>query len=81
MTKEYDLEYIEQGLFVAFLPISKEGEAAWKQMALATNGTGKVLAMHMADTLAQLRAAGYSVRKAPKQKPIDADALLKELGL
>ena len=76
-----DLNYINQGLFTAFIPASKAGETAWNELAKHTDGTGKVLTIQAASTIAQLKAAGYVVRKAIKQKPIDADSLLAELGL
>jgi len=76
-----DLTYINQGLFTAFIPVSKAGETAWNELAKHSEGTGKVLAIHAASTIAQLKAAGYKVSKAKKQAPIDADEMLKELGL
>lgn len=76
-----DITYINQGLFTAFIPISKAGETAWAEMANYTSGTGKVLSTQAASTIAQLKAAGYKVCKAKKQAPIDADQLLTELGL
>ena len=76
-----DLTYINQGLFTAFIPVSKAGETAWNEMAKQTEGTGKVLSVHANATIAQLKSAGYKVRKAAKQPQIDADALLAELGL
>lgn len=80
MTK-VDLEYIEQGMFVAFVPVSKKGEEAWAQIAKQTEGTGKVFSVHKDSTLSQLRAAGYSVRKAKpvKLSESEIDNLLKEL--
>lgn len=77
-----DLEYINQGLFTCFVPISKAGEQAWNQMAEETQGTGKVLSIHASSTIAQLRKAGYKVGKAKKAEPLSMeslDALLKEL--
>ena len=76
-----DLTYINQGLFTAFIPVSKAGETAWCELAKHSEGTGKVLSNQAASTIAQLKAAGYKVCKAKKQAPIDADQLLTELGL
>lgn len=76
-----DLAYINQGMFTAFVPVSKAGEIAWNEIAKHNEGTGKVLSIHAASTIAQLKIAGYKVSKAKKQAPIDADEMLKELGL
>jgi len=76
-----DLTYIDQGLFTAFIPVSKAGETAWNEIANHSEGTGKVLTTQAKSTIAQLKASGYKVSKAKKQAPIDADALLAELGL
>lgn len=79
-----DIEYIEQGLFTAFIPVSKAGEVAFNQMAKDTDGTGKVLTMHKQSTIQQLRQAGYKVGKAKKTKEItsdQADDMLRELGI
>lgn len=76
-----DITYINQGLFTAFIPISKAGETAWAEMANYTSGTGKVLSTQAASVISQLRTAGYQVCKAQKYTTIDADQLLTELGL
>ena len=79
-----DIEYIEQGLFTSFLPVSKAGEVAFNQMAEYTGGPGKVLSIHKQGTIQQLRQAGYKVGKAKKQKKItaeQADDMLRELGI
>jgi hypothetical protein len=77
-----DLHYINQGLFTAFVPVSKEGEQAWNELSSVTEGTGKVLTVQAKEFIYQLRKAGYTVTKAPKVKPLSADQLdsmLKEL--
>lgn len=79
-----DIEYIDQGLFTAFLPVSKAGEVAFNQMAEYTDGTGKVLSIHKQSTIQQLKQAGYKVGKAKQQGKVtaeQADEMLKELGL
>ncbi len=79
-----DLEYIEQGLFTSFLPVSKAGEVAFNQMAAYTEGTGKVLSIHKQSTIQQLRQAGYKVSKAKRQGKVtaeQADDLLRKLGI
>ena len=74
-----DLTYADHGLFTAFYPETADGRAAWDNMALGTEGTGKVLSIHAATVIAQLRIAGYSVAKA-KPVTMSDDALLAQLG-
>ena len=81
MATKPDLTWSDQGLFTLFLPETKEGERAWEAIAAQTEGTGKVLSMHRASTIAQLRAAGFHVRKAPPHKPLTADELAELEGL
>ena len=79
-----DLEYIDHGMFTSFIPVSKEGEVAFNEMAAYTEGTGKVLSMHKQSTIQQLRQAGYKVGKAKKAKEITAEQaedMLRELGI
>ncbi len=79
-----DIEYIEQGLFSAFLPVSKAGEVAFNQMAEYTEGTGKVLSIHKQSTILQLRQAGYKVGKAKQQGKViaeQAEDMLRELRI
>ena len=71
-----DITYINQGLFTAFLPESKAGEDAFRAICKAQGDhTGKVLTTHAKATIAQLRNAGYSVKKQGKREEIDADEL------
>lgn len=79
--KTFDLEYITSGLFTRFIPITKAGEDAWRTMA--DQDATSILSIHTASVLAQLRAAGYSVRKAPKAAKVtmqEVDDLLAELN-
>ena len=79
-----DIEYMDQGLFTAFLPVSKAGEVAFNQMAEYTDGTGKVLIIHKQSTIQQLRQAGYKVGKAKQPGKVtaaQADEMLRELGI
>ena len=79
-----DLEYIDHGMFTSFIPVSKEGEVAFNEMAAYTEGTGKVLSIHKQSTIQQLRQAGYKVGKAKKAKEITAEQaedMLRELGI
>lgn len=70
-----DLHYINQDMFTAFVPVSKEGEQAWNELSSVTEGTGKVLTVQAKEFIYQLRKAGYTVTKAPKVKPLSADQL------
>jgi hypothetical protein len=75
-----DLEYRNNGLFTSFTPCTKQGEAAWLEIAAHTGGTGNVLSIHAQDTCQQLRAAGYTVGKGKKiTLDILDDELLAEL--
>ena len=76
-----DIIYIDQGLFTAFIPQTAVGEAVFNTMAADTQGTGKVLSQHAKAIIEQMRAAGYTVGKAPKVKaltPDDLDEMMKE---
>lgn len=79
-----DIHYINQGLFTAFIPQSKSGEDAFREICrVQGDHTGKVLTIHAKQTIQQLRKAGYKVGKASKQKPMtddELDSLLDELS-
>lgn len=79
--KTYDLEYTMQGMFTFFTPITDAGVSLWNELAAQTDGTGKVLTAHLDATLAQMRKAGYSVRKAAvvKMSKEHLNDLYKEL--
>ena len=72
-----DLTYIESGLFTQFIAETKDGEGVWNQIALAMGGNAKVLTMHKKQVLAQIRKAGYSVKKASKSK-LTLEQIIKE---
>ena len=74
-----DLVYRKQGLFTAFIPQSKAGEDAWRELAKQTEGTGKVFTAQLPATLAALRAAGYTVSRAKKPSKGEIDDLMAEL--
>lgn len=79
-----DIEYTDQGLFTAFVPVSKAGEVAFNQVAEYTDGTGKVLSIHKQSTIQQLRQAGYKVGKAKKEGKVTTgqeEYMLRELGI
>ena len=85
-----DITYIDQGLFTAFIPQTKAGEDAFREICRVQgelsgtdDHTGKVFTIHAKQTIQQLRKAGYKVGKAPKQKPMTTDqldSLLDELS-
>lgn len=79
MTKQPDLVYIDQGLFTAFLPETKEGEEAWRQLAEQTDGTGKVLTIQAKQIIARLRKAGYSVHQTKKPTKSAIEGIFEEL--
>ena len=74
-----DLVYHKQGLFTAFIPQSKVGEDAWRELANQTQGTGKVFTAQLPATLSALRAVGYAVSKAKKPSEKEIDGLMAEL--
>lgn len=74
-----DLVYHKQGLFTAFIPQSKAGDDAWRELANQTDGTGKVYTAQLAATLSALRAAGYTVSKAKKPSRKEIDGMIEEL--
>jgi hypothetical protein len=76
-----DLEYINTGLFTRFMPNTPAGEDAWREMA-KEDGVAAVLTIHAPSVIAQLKKAGYTVRKAKKACAPSAqeiDELLAEL--
>lgn len=71
-----DITYINQGLFTAFIPLSKAGEDAFREICkVQGDHTGKVLTIHAKQTITQLRKAGFKVGKASKQKAMTSDEL------
>jgi len=76
-----DLTYLKQGLFTAFIPESKSGEDAWRELAKQTEGTGKVLTVHLPAVLAQLHKAGYTVNQAKRKRKRPEVILLEMAGI
>jgi hypothetical protein len=77
----HDLTYTTDGLYTRFFPHTKAGEDAWREMAKA-DGVAAVLNIHAKAVLQQLRAAGYTVAKAKKAKPVtiqEIDDILNQL--
>lgn len=60
--KIYDIEYIKRGMFTTFFPNTEEGISVWEIME--KNGGSKILSIHTDAVIQQIRAAGYSVKKA-----------------
>lgn len=74
-----DLTYTTDSLFARFLPETPPGVDVWRQMNAADNGD-VVLLQHLPSVLAQIRAAGYTVRKAQRGRAVaNDDQLLNEL--
>jgi hypothetical protein len=79
-----DLTYsAPDGIWTRFYPETDAGEEAWHVMAAADpQGVVAFLPMQVPGVLAQLRAAGLTVRKAKPHKPMtdaELDALLADL--
>ena len=77
MIKTSDIEYTFDGMFYALFPVSKGGEYVWNHV-LERTGSAKLLAQDWPSFKLQIKAAGYSMRKAPKIKMND-DELLAQL--
>lgn len=73
-----DIEYIDDGMFITFVPNTPEGEQVWRQLAESTDGTGKVFAIHAKQVVQDMRKAGYTVRKAKPASKKDINKMLKE---
>lgn len=79
MTKAADITYRRDGLFTSFCSGSSAGDKLMAQMMSQNEGSAKVLSIHEAQTIAQIRARGYIVRRAAKVTAAECDALLAEL--
>lgn len=79
-----DMTYAcHDGIWTRFYPQTPAGDDAWNVMARADkDGVVAFLAHQVPGVMAQLRAAGLIVRKAPKVKPLtdaELEAFLAEL--
>jgi hypothetical protein len=74
-----DLTYLKQGLFTAFVPHSKAGEDAWREIANHTGGTGKVFTAQLPSFLREIRKAGYSVMLQKKRSNAELERDMKEI--
>lgn len=59
--EQVDVSYSDQGMFTAFYPESHQGIAIFNEIAYQTDGTGKVLTVHVDSVIQQIRSAGYIV--------------------
>lgn len=73
-----DLEYTQNGFWSRFIPNTKAGEEAYKEIIRIT-GDGAVWNNHLKQTLKQLRDSGYTVSKAKKPTQQEIDEILKEI--
>lgn len=84
MNTTSDLNYIENGLFISFIPNTKDGEYIFRTM-YEQNGSATIQYNHLGGVLRQIRKAGYSVTKAKKSTETLDDILnsdwIKELGI
>ena len=72
-----DLTYTNDGTFARFMPQSKAGEDAWREIAAHCGGVANIPLHHLPSTLAQLRKAGFSVRKAStRRESMSSDEIL-----
>jgi len=62
-----DLIYIKDKMFTKFIANTAEGEYVWREIAAQMcSDVAAVLNVDAKRVIAQIRAAGYTVRKAPK---------------
>lgn len=76
-----DLNYITDGFYVTLIPVSKESESVWNEVANAFDGAAKFPIYMKPSIFKQIKDAGYKIRKAPKAKAISDDELLEALGV
>lgn len=74
-----DIEYIEQGLFTSFVPVSADGEKLWLELINQNSGSGKILTIHAKSVIEQIKKAGYNVGKARKISEKEFQKFIKEL--
>lgn len=78
-----DISYTQCGLFTRFYPESPEGESVWRELA-KNDGVAAVLNTHAASVIAQIKRAGYTVKKYKPNNNVSIDDIfndLKEMGL
>lgn len=77
-SRKTDIEYTTDGFTVALYPITKAGQDVWSEIATHFDGVAKFPAHMFASVKAQIKAAGYSIRKS-RPSNINIDDLLAEL--
>jgi len=76
-----DLYYTNDGFYITLIPNNTDAENVWNEIANAFDGVAK-FPVHMKESIfAQIKNAGYKIRKAPKVKfdAISDDELLTQL--
>lgn len=76
-----DLNYITDGFYITLIPNTKDGDYIWNEIAAKFDGVAKIPSHMKPSIFKQIKDAGYTIRKAPKAKPISDDELLKALGV
>ena len=78
-----DMTFVDNGMFVTLIPNNTEAEKAWCLISEAFPDCS-VPFTAWPSVKSQLKAAGYSVRKQRKMKPMtdaELDKMLAELGV
>lgn len=70
-----DITYSNEGLFTCFYAESRDGDALMSQIVAQNEGSNKILSIHAKSVIAQIRKAGYKVKKAKKVTMSDSDLL------
>lgn len=78
-----DMTFIDNGMFVTLMSNNPDAEKAWCLISKAFPGCS-IPFTAWPSVKSQLKAAGYSVRKQRKMKPLtdaELDKMLAELGV
>ena len=76
LTVMTDFTYTEQNGFITIAPENDQAIAAWNIFADFTDGSGKFFKSDLKNLKAQLKAKGYSVKKAKASKINQDDSAL-----
>lgn len=79
MDKKIDITYIKGDLFTTFVSASPQGDKLMSQMMAQNGGSNKVPTAQADKVIAQIRARGYTVRKAKPISKEETDAIFAEL--
>lgn len=79
MKTQTDIEYSNDGLWTRFYTNTEAGEIVWRELA-KSDGVAAVLTIHAKTVIAQIKAAGYSIRKAKPVSDLQINKILDELG-